>query len=161
MLWLIAPLVTALLVFVAGFRKTALGLVVAAVIAGALIYRLDEQAQQRAETRIPASEISLENVVVRHTFDSSYELTGRLKNGSSTYQVDGITLDVKLRDCRTGETSQCVAAGEAERTHAGVMVPPGESRDFRATLYFGKGHRRPKGTLAWDYEIESVTAKRP
>jgi hypothetical protein len=159
-LWLIVPLVIALLVFVAGFRKTALGLVIVAVIAGALIYRLDEQAQQRAESRIPASEISLENVAVRHTFDSSYELTGRLKNGSPTYQVDGITLNVKLRDCRIGDASECVAASEAE-VHAAVTVPPGESRDFTATMYFGKGHRRPKGTLAWDYEIESVTAKRP
>jgi len=160
MLWLIAPLVIALLAFLAGFRKTALAVVVAAAIAGASIYGLNEQAQQRAETRIPASEFSLENVAVRHTFDSSYELTGRLNNRSATYQVDGINLNVKLRDCRTGDASQCVAAGEAQG-HAAVTVPPGASRDFTATLYLGKGHRRPKGTLAWDYEIESVTAKRP
>ena len=155
MLWLIAPLVLALLAFVAGFRKTALGVVVAAVIAGASIYVLNERAQQRAETRISASEFSLENVMVRHTFDSSYELTGRLKNGSSTYRVDGITVNVKLRDCRTGDAARCEDEG-----HAAVQVPPGESRDITVTLYFGKGHRRPKGTLAWDYEIRSVTASR-
>jgi hypothetical protein len=160
MLWLLAPLVLALLVFVAGFRKIALGVLIATAIAGASIYLLTEQTQQRAETRIPASEIALENVAVRQTFDASYELTGRLKNGSSTYQVQGISLNVKLRDCRTGDASQCVSAGEAE-ARAAVTVPPGESRDFTATMFLGKGHRLPKGTLAWDYEIESVTAKRP
>ena len=160
MLWLIAPLVLALIALLAGFRRIALGIVVAAVIAGAAIYVLNERAQQRAETRVSASEFSLENVVVRHTFDASYEITGRLNNRSATYQVDGITLNVKLRDCRSGDASQCVAAGEAQG-HAVVAVPPGQSRPFTATLYFGKGHRRPQGRLAWDYEIESVTAKRP
>jgi hypothetical protein len=160
MLWLIAPLVIALLAFAAGFRKTALGLVVAAVIAGASIYHLDEQAQERAEARIPASEIALENVTVRQTFDASYELTGTLKNGSSSYQVQGITLRVKLRDCAIGGAGRCVAAGEAE-PYAAVTVPPGGARNFTATMYFGKGHPRPQGTLAWDYEIRSVIARRP
>ena len=160
MLWLIAPLAVALLLFVTGFRKTALGVVVASVIAGASIYGYNEQAHQRAEARIPASEIALENVKVRQTFDSSYELTARLTNRSSTYQVHGISLTVKLRDCRNGAASRCDPAGAAE-ARAAVTVPPGESRDFTATMYLGKGHRRPKGTLAWDYEIESVTARRP
>jgi hypothetical protein len=157
MLWIIIPLVMAIFAFAAGYRRTALGLIVAAALAGASIYLLTEQTQQRAETRISTSEISLENVVVRHTFDASYELTGRLKNSSSTYQIQGITLNVKLRDCNA---TRCVAAGEAE-ARAAVTVPPGESRDFTATMYFGKGHSRPKGTLAWDYEIASVIAKRP
>jgi uncharacterized membrane protein len=159
MFWLIAPLVIAVLLFLRGFRKSALGVVVVALIAAAVVYYLNERAQERAETRISASEISLENVAVRQTFDASYELTGRLKNGSSTYQVTGISLNVKLRDCRKGNATQCEAAGEAAG-QAGITVPPGESRDFTVTLYFGKGHRPPKGTLAWDYEIESVTAKR-
>ena len=160
MLWIIIPLVMAVIAFIAGYRRTALGLLVASAIAGASIYLLTEQTQQRAETRLSASEISLENVTVRHTFDASYELTGRLKNASAIYQVFGITLNVKLRDCRTGDASQCVAAGEAE-ARAAVTVPPGESRDFTATMYLGKGHGRPKGRLAWDYEIASVIAKRP
>src|SRR4051812_6563199 len=113
MLWLIAPLVIAVVLFLAGFRKTALGLVVAGVVVGASIYGLNERTQQRAESRISVSEISLDNVAVRHTFDSTYELTGRLKNSSSTYQVDGITLNVKLRDCRTDDPSKCGAAGQA------------------------------------------------
>ena len=159
MLWIIAPLVAAVIAFAMGYRKTALALVISAVIAGILIYTLVEQTQQRAESRISVSEISLDNVVVKHTFDASYEVTGRLKNGSSTYQVDGMALNVKLRDCRPGDASQCAAFGEA-RGHATVSVPPGESRAFTATLYFGKGHPRPKGTLAWDYEIESVIARR-
>jgi hypothetical protein len=78
MFWLIAPLVIAVLLFLRGFRKSALGVVVVALIAAAVVYYLNERAQERAETRISASEISLENVAVRQTFDASYELTGRL-----------------------------------------------------------------------------------
>ena len=157
MLWIIIPLVMAVVAFIRGYRRTALGLLAAAAIAAAAIYLLTDQTQQRAETRIPPSQITLENVVVRHTFDASYELTGRLKNGSSTYQVHGITLNVKLRDC---DASRCEAAGEAQ-ARAAVTVPVEASRDFTATMYLGKGHRRPKGTLAWDYEIDAVIAKRP
>jgi hypothetical protein len=155
MLWIIAPLVVAVIAFAAGYRKTALGFVIAAGVAAVAIYGLVERTQQRAESRITVSEISLGNVAVRHTFDASYEITGKVKNGSATYQLDGIALKVKLRDCIPGDASQCEAQG-----HATVTVPPGESRDFRATLYFGKGHRPAKGALAWDYEIEAVTARR-
>lgn len=159
MYWIIAPLVIVAFLFAAGFRKAALGLLIVAVVAGALIYRHNEQVQQRASTRISASEISLENVAVTRTFDASYELTGEIKNKSDTYRVDGISLKVKMRDCSPKDASQCVVAGEAA-AHAPVTVPPQQTRAFTATLYFGKSHRQPKGTIVWDYEIETIMAKR-
>ena len=62
MAWLIAAIVVVSVVFLAGFRKLALGLVVAALIGGLSLYQYNEQ-QQRASTRIPVSEVVIEQTV--------------------------------------------------------------------------------------------------
>lgn len=159
MLWLIVPVILVAIVFVAGHRKTALGLLVGATIAGGLIYRYDLHLEQQATTRISASEIGLENIAVRLTFDASYELTGRIKNKSETYRIDGISFAVMMRDCLGPDASKCVMTGTANSVIT-ITVPPQESRDFTGTLYYGKSYKPPKGTLAWDYEITAITANR-
>ena len=159
MLWLIVPVIVIAVVFIAGHRKTALGLLVVAIIAGGLIYRYDLHLEQQATTRISAAEIGLENIAVRRTFDASYELTGRIRNNSETYRIDGIGFTVKMRDCPGTDAAQCVVTGVAT-ANVTVTVPPREARDFTGALYYGKGHKPPKGTLAWDYEITAITAQR-
>jgi len=159
MLWLIGPIVVVVLVFLAGYQKVALGLLVASVIAGGLIYQRREQTQDHATTRISVSEIALESISLRPTFDASYELTGRIKNNSETYRIDGVHFNVAVSDCRANDISTCVVAGEAA-THVVVTVPPQQARNFTGTLYFGRSHRRPKDTLAWNYEITAIVAKR-
>ncbi len=159
MFWLIGPLIIVVLVLVAGYRKTALGLFVGVIIAGILTYWLTLEVQEHAATRISVSEIGLDKVAFRRTFDASYELTGRITNKSETYRIDGVSFTVKMRGCAPADPSNCVDAGEAI-AHVAVAVPPLETRGFIGTLYFGKGHKEPKGTLAWDYEISAIMAKR-
>lgn len=159
MLWVIAPLAIVVLVFLAGFRRTALGLLVAALIAGGLIYRHIGKVQEQAESRIPAADIELGNVDVRRTFDSTYEITGRIKNLSETYRIDGISFNVTVSDCAGKGESACTVLGRAT-THVTLTVPPLESRNFTGVLYYGDTHRPAKGRLAWKYEIEAITARR-
>ncbi|MGZ9005893.1 MAG: hypothetical protein ACXW20_19135, partial [Burkholderiales bacterium] len=71
MAWLIVPVVVVVLVYLAGFRKSALGLLVAAVLAAFLLYQYNQRLQEQARTRIASSEVVVENVSLRATFGSS------------------------------------------------------------------------------------------
>jgi hypothetical protein len=159
MFWIIGPIVIIVLVFLRGFRKTALGLLVGAVIAGALVYRHIHSVERQAAARMSVAEISVQNVAVRRTFDSSYELTGTIRNNSAAYRVDAVSFDLAIRDCPPGQTLTCVIIGKTA-VRVPVTVPPKQLRDFTATLYFGKAHTPAKGTLAWNYEVTAVFASR-
>ena len=159
MFWLIVPLVVVVLLFLSGFRKSAGALLVAALIAGGVLYRLENMEEQRAMDRISAAEISLQDVTVTRTFDATYELTARLTNRSTKYRVDGISVSLTLRDCRPINAG-CDIIGE-ETAHVQVQVLPEQTRSFVATFYFGKEHRQPRGTLAWAHEITAIRASLP
>lgn len=158
MAWLIVPVVVVVLVYLAGFRKSALGLLVAAVLAAVLLYQYDQRVEEQERTRIASSEVVVENVSLRATFGSSYDLRGRIRNNSETYRLDGISFKVVLRDCQGTDNSRCVSIGEAT-THVPISLPPQQAREFTGSLYFGKPIKT-KGTFSWNYEVIAITAKR-
>lgn len=159
MAWLVAATIVVLLFFLAGFRKFALGLLASALIGGFVLYQHIQQKQERERTRIPASQVILENLALRATYGSSYELSGRLRNNSAAYRLDGISFNVTIRDCEVKDKSACTTIGEAT-AHVAITVPPQQAREFTGSLYFGSSEMKVKGTLAWDYEIAAITAKR-
>ena len=159
MAWLIGPIIVVVLVYLTGFRKSALGLLFGVVVAGFLLYRHNEQVEQRATTRISMSEVVLENVTVTPTLDSSYNLSGRITNRSERYRLDGIRFRVGMRDCQGKDDSRCVGIAEAS-TYVPVTVPPQQARDFTGSLYFASEPTKLKGTLSWHYEIIEVSARR-
>jgi hypothetical protein len=159
MAWLVAAgIVVVFLLFLAGYRKSALGLFVAAVIAGFLVYQYGQRMEQEKRTRIKPSELVLEKVVLEPTFRSSYDLTGTISNKSESYQLDGISFRVTLRDCLGKDKASCTVIGEAE-TYVALTIPPQQTRSFTGSLYFGTGPIRVKGRLDWDYEIISITSR--
>jgi hypothetical protein len=158
--WIIAValLIVALLIRF-GHRKSALGLAVGVVALGTWLYVHNERQEHAAENRIPVSDIALNNVNLRPTFRSGYDLVGTLRNNSPRYRLDGIDVSVTLRDCRTKDNTNCTVIGQAS-TYVAITVPSGESRDLVASLHFGDDKPEVKGTLAWDYKIVSATANR-
>jgi len=160
MLWLIVPLAAVVFLFFSGFRKSAGALLLAASIAAGVLYRLEVVDEQRATDRISASEISLQDVNLRRTFDSTYELTGTISNRSGKYRIDAITVSLTLRDCRSAGDSACQSIGE-ESADVLVSVLPQQTRSFVATFYLGKEHRPPRGSLAWEHEIAAIRASLP
>lgn len=160
MAWLIVPIAGVVLLYLAGLRRAALGLLVVAIVSSLVLYQYTQQVQQDATTRISESEVAVENVLIKLTFDSSYDISGRITNKSETYRLDGISFKVTLRDCqKKDKESRCVSMGEAT-THVPITVPAQQARDFTGALYFGGEQMKPKGTLAWDYEITAIAAKR-
>ena len=158
MAWLIVPIVIVVILYVAGYRKSAAGLLGTVIVAGFLLYQYTQRVQQKAGSRILPSEVTVENVAVKPTFRSSYDITGRVTNRSETYRLDGISFRVTMRDCRGADKSSCVSIAEAT-TSVPVTVPPQQARDFTGSLYFDRSVKA-KGTLAWDYEIIGLAAKR-
>lgn len=160
MAWLIAvAILVASLLVAAGYRKSALGLALGVSIVGISLYLYNERQEQQATSRIAVSEIALENVDLRPTFGSGYDLVGTIRNNSPKYRLDGIDVALTLRDCRSKDKSTCTVIGQAS-AYAAITVPPEESRDLVVSLHFGGDKPKAKGTLAWDYEITAVTAKR-
>ena len=160
MLWLIIPLAAVVVLFFSGFRKSAGALLIAALISAAVLYGLENVQDKRATDRIAASEILLQDVALRRTFDATYELTGRITNKSEKYRVDGISVQVRLSDCRSVGDADCEYIGD-QLAHVQVTVPPQQTRSLVATFYFGKEHRKPKGSLAWRHEITAIRASLP
>jgi hypothetical protein len=159
MAWIIAAaVVIVLLVFRAGYRKSAAGLFGGALVVGVLIYLLVRHQEEQASTELAISEVAVDSVVFSHTFRSSYDLSGTVRNKSERYHIERIRFEVTVRDCLTTEKSSCVVLS-TQTAYAAVDVPPEQARNFTASLYFDN-ELKPKGKLVWDYEIESVKARR-
>src|SRR5688572_6134687 len=159
MAWLIAAIIVLVaLAFYAGFRKSALSILLAGLVGGYWIHYHAQRVHEQAQSKIASSEIQVESVSLNQTLDGSYDLTGRIRNNSS-YRLDGISVKVTLRDCEGKDRTNCRIIGEAA-TAVPVRVPTEQARDFVASLYFGGNQIRVKGTLVWDYEIISTIAKR-
>lgn len=160
MAWLIVPLALVVLLYLAGFRRSAAALLVAALVAGVLLYYYNERLQEDARSRIPLSDVVVDNVTITPTFRSSYNLSGSVRNNSEQYRLEGISFKVTLRDCEKPDKAKCVSIAEAT-SYVPLNLPPQETRDFIGSLYFESEQMKPKGTLAWDYEIVAITGKRP
>ena len=160
MIWLIVPLVLVVLVYLAGFPRSAAALLATAVVAGVVLYYYNQYVQEDARSRIPLSEVSVDKVAITPTFRSSYNLSGTVRNNSEQYRLEGISFKVTLRDCPGSDKSKCASLAEAT-TYVPLGLPPQQAQDFIGSLYFGNEQVKPKGTLDWDYEIVAITGKRP
>jgi hypothetical protein len=159
MAWLIgfAALVLAA-VFAAGHRKTALGLAAVALAIGGLLYLHYRGEERQALTRIPKSELVLENVTLR-PYISSYRIAGRITNNSPKFSLKQIDIVVTARDCPgDAAAQQCVAIGESSEI-LNLDVPPGETRDFAESVRFAGSNLKLKGRLDWSYSVSQIRAE--
>ena len=140
-----------------GFRRWGIagGLVAAAGVGFYLAREAPEAA--RAGTRIPASELVLDQVEVEPTGRGA-TLTARVHNGSEAYRLRDLTLALRLRDCPAEDTAPdtCPVIGEATAI-ARPDVPPGQIRALSAHFVFS--NLPPvAGTLRWDWRITGTRA---
>ena len=145
-------------VFAAGHRKTALGLAAAALAIGGLLYMHYRGEEHLALTRIPQSELILENVTLKPNV-GSYRIAGRITNNSPKFSVKQIDIVVTVRDCpRDAAAQECVTIGESSEI-LNLDIPPGETRDFGESVRFSGGKPKFKGRLDWSYSISRIRAE--
>ncbi len=159
MAWFIGGVAVLVLVaFAAGYRKVALGLVAIALVAGGSLYMYNRGEAHRTLTRIPSSELILENVTLK-PYVGSYRIAGRIKNNSAKFSVKQIDFVVTVRDCTGGAAAQqCVTIGESNEILV-LNIPPGEARDFAESVRFSGSNLKLKGRLEWNYSISQIRAK--
>ena len=160
MAWLAAASAVVLsLLFWRGYRKLALGLLGIVLVGAVLVYYLDKRVDEEGRMRITVSDIAVENVELKRTYRSSYDLTGKVINNSETFTLERMRFDVTILDCPAVSQADCVLIGTASG-EALVNVPPRQTRNFTASLYYGSGESKLKGRLDWRYKLISVSASR-
>lgn len=107
--------------------------------------------------RIAPDELTFDRLDLTQT-ERGATLTGRVTNGSESYRLRELTLEVRLRDCPEPDAAPetCPAIGQASAISR-PDVPPGQIRAFSAHFIFAN---RPgvTGTLRWDWEVTALRA---
>lgn len=140
-----------------GFRRWGL-LGGAAAGLGLAIYFWQSAPENAASaTRIPAAEITLDELVVETTARGA-ELSGRVHNASPEFRLREFTLALRLHDCPDAQTGigDCPVIGDATAI-ARPDTPPGQVRGFTAQFVFSN---LPvvTGELRWEHEIVETRA---
>jgi hypothetical protein len=158
MVWLAGIVILVLLVASSGFRKFAVGLLVLALVVGALFYLDAQDDDRRSLSRITLSELLIEDLMLVPDH-GSYKLTGRIKNRSNTFALSSITFRTSMKDCVSDPlTTTCVVIAEGS-TSPYLDIPSGQARDFERTVYFSGDPISPRGRLEWDYEVSEIRAR--
>ncbi len=135
------------------------GSIIAFVLIGGLVfYMVTVPPEPQAElNRIAIDEVALEGVGLE-LGPRVATLSGRAINGSATFTLTGFNVDVKLYDCPGIKTpfADCFTIGE-DGGYARLVAPPGQLRDFIATLLF---NNLPEltGALRWEYTVTGTRA---
>jgi hypothetical protein len=147
-----------LAVFAAGHRRIALGLAAAALVVGVSLYLYYKEEERLALSRVPKSELVLENVSLKPNV-GSYRIAGRITNNSAKFSVKSIDIVITVRDCPgVAAAEQCVTVGES-REILNLDVPPGATRDFAESVRFAGSKVKLKGRLDWSYSISQIRAE--
>jgi len=142
-------------VFVAGYRRVALGLLAVALAIGGWLYVHNREEEKLALSRIPVSELAFENVTLK-PYVGSYKLAGRVRNNSALFRVRQIDFLVTVKDCIG--TAGCVVGGESRESLL-INVPPGEARDFEESVRFSGSSLKLKGRMEWSYSVLQIRAE--
>ena len=156
MAWVIAIVILILLVVSAGFRQFAFVLILICVIGGFAYYQYEQEEEKRSKTRIPISEIKIEGLTLKPSY-SGYDLTGRIKNNSSQYALNGIQMNLIFRDCEIENENNCIIVAE-ENEYIYTNIPPQQARDFSESIYL-YSDMKIKGKMVWSYDIAYTKAK--
>ena len=86
-----------------------------------------------------------------------FELTGRVRNASKTTTLDGLQLQLSLRDCDAHDN--CRELPGREQYVAFKLAPESEAR-FREKIYLDQKNL-PQGELRLEYEVTDLRGHRP
>lgn len=154
MVWIIVAAVVLLLVYSAGFRTVALGLLAFVIVVGIIVYVYEEIESQRSRTRILPQDLELNDLRLTTSGSYSRQLTGRIKNNSDQYTLRSLDLKITFRDCENELKESCTIVGEATE-HINVRIPPKQARDINERVS-GLGTIAPKGKIVLSYGVTEL-----
>ena len=154
--WLVVLILLILMLALPEFRKYGVVIVLVLAVGIFLLWRYQENEENKSKARIPPSDLSFENVSLQPAY-SGYDLTGRIINNSKKYTLNGIQLKLTFKDCNKENNGGCVVIAE-ENKYMYIKIPPEQARDFKEDFY---PYPVPdvKGKLIWEYTIEFTKAE--
>jgi hypothetical protein len=127
------------------------------LVVGVAFYLNDRHEEEQSLTRISASELSFENLLLKQDYNS-YKIVGRIINHSQRFEASDISIVVTVQDCKPDVSPpSCLVIGESKESLF-LNIPPGQARDFEHYVFFDTPVK-PQGQLSWDYRIESISAR--
>ena len=143
MVWIFVIVVLVLLVYSAGFRTFAIGLLAFVIVAGIIFYVYETTESQRSLTLILPQEVELADLGLTTSSSYSRRLTGRIKNNSDKHTLLSIDLKITIRDCeKESLNASCTIIGETTE-YIYAKIPPKQARDIDEHVS-GLGSVNPK-----------------
>jgi hypothetical protein len=143
-------------------------LVTLLIIIVALVFGINQCAQKNAQenekkerlskSRIKSNELTLEGFKLKPGEYDDLVLTGRIKNNSKKYSLDGLSLKLVFQDCSVIKENSCITIGE-KGVYLSLSIPPGQARDIYEKISLYGKTMIPKGKLIWHYDINYTVAK--
>lgn len=108
---------------------------------------LHREEREAAKKRVALTEVEIVNRRIQRPA-SLYRFTGRVRNKSTQYELSAIQVELTVRDCVEDD---CEIVGQGTRKIS-LSIPPGQSRDFRATPFF-RLLGNPLGRFVWSHRV--------
>jgi hypothetical protein len=156
MWWLIGVIVIITAFAIPRFGCALLVLLALSSVIGTGWYFVNKYQDNQSKKRISPSEIQLSDLYLAPRYsEGSYELEGRIKNGSSTYTMTDLRIKITMQDCM--KSKSCEIIGEST---AWVFndIPPGQSRNLKDSVHFSN-LPKPRGKYEWYYSITEIKGK--
>ena len=175
MLWFLVALAILILAIKFRWARYVLLAVVAVVIfIIGYFWQQDESRKreyQASKTRVPITDVQFEDLRLQPTYGSGhYQLTGRIHNRSSKYNLLGAKLQFTMQDCvgkgdvfdqiapTADNKAKCDTVGQAE-CELSTLVPPSQVRGIDEYVWFSS-LPAARGAYQWEYRVIYVRAAR-
>ena len=130
------------------FRRSLWGTLVVVLCALAAIIWFDDRQRTSQDKWLPIKNIDVVQIETKPGLNAhTYVVNGRIRNRSEDITTKMILLQITLKDCID---QPCQIVGQKDR-RIFLEVPPGQSRDFAATIPFTSVVNL-KGEAEWDIQ---------
>lgn len=156
MMWILGAALLALFVYSTVFRRFTSGLLLLAALGG-VIYLLHQHEKELSRSRIPFSQIAVEEVALNPEF-RMYQISGRITNRSPSYTLKQVVLAVTMQEVATNSPGDHITLGEATK-EIYLDLPPGQTVDFTDSVYFPTDQPPPQSRLQWTCTVVQSEAE--
>ena len=146
---LLAIIVVALLYMSRFYPKAAFGVLGVLVIGAAIIVFSTTDIADINRSKLPISDIEIENPVMMPAYGGAFRFNARLVNTHLSTTLKESTVSITMLDCpqdSDNNDENCQVIGQQDQRII-TKIPPGQARDVSRTLKFDSA--KPKGNVRW------------
>ncbi len=147
---LLAIIVGALLYLSRYFPKAAFSVLGVLILGAVAIVFTTTDFAQNSRSRIPISDITIENPIMTDAYGGGYRFSARLNNNNQSIELKESIISITMLDCPDETEQGCTVIGQSEQRVV-IPVPPAQARDVSRTLSFNSA--KPAGFVRWQFSV--------